>query len=212
MIYLSQIVDEIKTELQSGVTYDDSRFDTKYIESKIHGARAVIISNYMVRLGKFINDAWVQTLDMNFSDREKDCKVIEFDCPSVISVDGHTDGFVYVGHASGMKPFGRIRKGYTNLTQHSIFKKSNSIFWDYKQLTQGRNVLQFFNNTKLEYVMVRAMFNDPTTIPNYDEQLDPYPVDANLKKDIVEMVVLDLIRKINQPTVNNPESLGITPR
>jgi hypothetical protein len=37
-------------------------------------------------------------------------------------------------------------------------------------------------------------------------------VDANLKKDIVEMVVLDLIRKINQPTVNNPESLGITPR
>lgn len=212
MIYLSQIVDEIKTELQSGVSYDDSRFDTKYIESKIHGARAVIISNYMIRVGKFINDAWVQTLDINFADRETDCEVVEFDCPSVITVDGHNDGFVYVGHVSGMKPFARIRKGYTNLTQHSLFSKSKSIFWDFKHLTQGRTVLQFFNNKKLENVMVRAMFNDPTFIPNFDKQLDPYPVDANLKKDIVEMVVLDLIRKVNQPTVNNPESLGITPR
>jgi hypothetical protein len=30
----------------------------------------------MVKLGKFINDAWVQTLDISFEDREKDCEVV----------------------------------------------------------------------------------------------------------------------------------------
>jgi hypothetical protein len=199
MIFLSEIVEEIRSDLNSGMGYNDSRFDDEYLETKIHSARATLIGQYMIKVGKFINDAWVQTLDISFETREKNCTVISFECPNVISVDGQNDGFVYVGHANGLKPFVRIRKGYSTLTRHSLFLKKKEIMWDYKHLEQNAMVLQFYNNTHLTYVMVRAMFNNPTTIPNFDKTIDHYPVDSNLKREIVDLVTGDLIRKTQRP-------------
>lgn len=48
MIYLKQIVDEIKSDLLGGMTYNETRFDDEYIEFKIHAARATIIMNYKI--------------------------------------------------------------------------------------------------------------------------------------------------------------------
>jgi len=195
MIYIKEIVDEIKSDLLGGMTYNESRFDDEYIETKIHSARATLIMNYMAKTGKFINDAWVQTLDFRFEDIDSGCDTRTFECPNVISLDGQNDGFIYVGHANGVKPFVRIRKGFTTLTQHSIFKNKTEIMWDYKHLTQGTNVLQFYNAKRLSYIMVRAMFNNPITIPNFNKLTDHYPVDEMLKKDIVEMITMDMLRK-----------------
>jgi hypothetical protein len=153
----------------------------------------------MIKVGKFINDSWVQTLDISFQTYEKDCDFVTFECPNVISVDGHNDGFVYVGHVNGFKPFPRIRKGYSTLTRHSIFAKKKEIMWDFKHIEQNNTLLYFYNNKKLEYVTVRAMFNNPTTIPNFDKTIDHYPVDANLKREIVELVSNDLLRKTQRP-------------
>ncbi len=136
MIYLGEIVDEIKSDLLSGMTYNETRFDDEYIEVKIHAARAHLIAAYLKKFGKFINDAWVQTLDVSFGDRDKNCEYVTFECPNVISTDGMNDGFVYVGHANGLKPFVRIRKGFTTLTRHSIFSKKKDILWDFKHLDQ----------------------------------------------------------------------------
>ncbi len=47
--------------------------------------------------------------------------------------------------------------------------------------------------------MVRAMFNNPTTIPNFNKDTDHYPVDENLKHDIIQMVTQDLFRKTTRP-------------
>lgn len=211
MIYLKQIVDEIKSDLLGGMTYNETRFDDEYIEFKIHAARATIIMNYMMKTGKFINDAWVQTLDIRFEDTDNDCDVRTFECPNVISLDGQNDGFIYVGHANGVKPFTRIRKGFTTLTRHSVFKNKTEIMWDYKHLTQGTNVLQFYNAKRLTYIMVRGMFNNPTTIPNFDKDADHYPVDESLKKDIVEMITMDMLRK-TAPIAGKPGSKTEIPR
>ena len=83
--------------------------------------------------------------------------------------------------------------------------------WDYKHLTQGTNVLQFFNAKRLTYIMVRAMFNNPITIPNFDKLIDHYPVDEMLKKDIVEMVTMDMLRK-TAPYAGKPGSKTEIPR
>jgi hypothetical protein len=64
MIFLSEIVEEIRSDLNSGMGYNDSRFDDEYLETKIHNARATLIGQYMIKVSKFINDAWVQTLDI----------------------------------------------------------------------------------------------------------------------------------------------------
>jgi hypothetical protein len=206
MIYLQEIVDEIKSDLLSGMTYNETRFDDEYIETKIHSARAHLISAYLIKIGKFINDAWVQTVDFQVDDKDQNCDVITFECPNVITTDGQNDGFVYVGHANGLKPFVRMRKGFSTLTRHSLFFKKKEIMWDYKHLEQGRNVLLFYNNAKLQYIQVRGMFNNPTTIPNFDKYLDHYPIDMNLKHDIVEYVTGDLFRKtgrLAEPGVDN---------
>ena len=199
MIYLSEIVDEIKSDLLGGMTYNETRFDDEYIEVKIHAARAHLIAAYLKKFGKFINDAWVQTLDISFEDRDKNCEYVTFECPNVISTDGMNDGFVYVGNANGLKPFTRIRKGFTTLPRHSIFLRKKDIMWDFKHLDQNRLVLQFYNNSKLEYIMVRAMFNNPTTIPNFNKDTDHYPVDENLKHDIIQLVTQDMFRKTTRP-------------
>lgn len=211
MIYIKQIVDEIKSDLLGGMTYNETRFDDEYIETKIHAARATLIMNYMAKSGKFINDAWVQTLDIRFEDIDSNCDTRTFECPNVISLDGQNDGFIYVGHANGVKPFIRTRKGFTTLTRHSLFSKKTDIMWDYKHLTQGTNVLQFFNAKRLTYIMVRAMFNNPVTIPNFDKLNDHYPVDEMLKKDIVEMVTMDMLRK-TAPYAGKPGSKTEIPR
>ena len=212
MIYLQEIVDEIKSDLHSGMSYNESRFDDEYIETKIHSARAHIISSYLVKFGKFINDAWVQTLDISFEDRDKQCDVITFDCPNVISTDGQHDGFVYVGHANGLKPFVRLRKGFASLMRHSVFMNKKEIMWDYKHLEQGRNVLLFYNNPSLQYIQVTAMFNNPTTIPNFDKYVDHYPVDSNLKHDIVEIVTADLFRKTTRVTDTGTDNISRIPK
>jgi hypothetical protein len=212
MIILQEIVDEIKSDLLSGMSYNESRFDDEYIETKIHAARAHLISSYLIKLGKFINDSWVQTVDFRFTDADANCEFVNFDCPNVITTDGQNDGFVYVGHVNGLKPFARIRKGFTNLTRHSLFLKNDNIFWDYKHLAQGKRVLTIYNNRKLKYIQVRGIFNDPTTIPNFDKYNDHYPIDANLKHDIIEMIAADLFKKTTRVTDSGTDNISRIPK
>lgn len=212
MILLQEIVDEIKSDLLGGMTYNESRFDDEYIETKIHSARAHLISAYLMKMGKFINDAWVQTIDFKVEDRDKNCEVVTFDCPNVITTDGQNDGFVYVGHANGLKPFVRIRKSYMALTRHSLFRKKKEVMWDFKHLEQGRQNLMFYNNGKLEYIQVRGMFNNPITIPNFDKYKDHYPIDSNLKHDIVQMITADLFRKTTRIADPGTDNLSKIPK
>jgi hypothetical protein len=195
MILINEIVDEIKKDISGGISNDDSRFDDLYLESKIHSARAVIISNYLQKGLEWINDSWVQTLDLNYVDRDVSCGVVSFECPSVITIDMHNDGFIYVGHQNGIKPFIRARKSFTTLTMHRVFKNSSQVMWDWKNLELNKQSLLIYNNSKLEYIQVRAIFNTPTLVPGFRKDVDWYPVDSNLKKDIVEMVTMDMLRK-----------------
>jgi hypothetical protein len=79
-------------------------------------------------------------------------------------------------------------------------------------MEQNRMLLQFYNNNKLQYVTVRAMFNNPVTIPNFDKTIDHYPVDSNLKREIVELVTGDLIRKTQRPVETTQNTQTEIPR
>jgi len=217
MILLKDIVDEIRKDLSAGLGNDESRFDDEYLENKIHSARGIIISNYISKNGRFINDSWVQTVDANFVDRDKECNAVYFDCPSPITVTGHEDGFVYVGHSNGVKVFNRARKnGFTTLTMHSLFLKDTDIYWDWKQLEQNRAKIIIYNNLKLENIQIRGMFNLPTDVPGFRVDTDAYPVDAVVRKEIVEMVSLDIVRLMrvapdyisDSQDKNNPQMAG----
>jgi hypothetical protein len=53
-----------------------------------------------------------------------------------------------------------------------------------------------YKNTKLRKLLVRAIFNDPTDVPNYRPDVDQYPIDAAMENDIVEVISTDLMRKM----------------
>lgn len=197
MSTLKEIVDKIKSTIEGGITTDESRLDDLFIENKIHSARALILSN-LVRAGMRdrINETFVQTINPDLLEIDVECDYVAFECPPVIHLDDRHDGFVYVGHFSGIKPFMRIRSNYSALSMHSLFLKEKEIVWDFVSNVTGSYDIHVYKNTKLKKILIRAIFNDPTAVPNYRKDVDQYPLDAVTENEVVEMVAMDLLRKL----------------
>lgn len=214
MSTLKEIVHRITSNVNGGNTTDEMRYDSLYIESKIHTARASILSA-MSRQPMFdrINEACVQVYSVELLEEnvEADCDVVRFPCPTVIRLDDRHDGFVYVGHVNGQKPFIRVRSNYTALSMHSIFQKEKGIVWDYQADYDGKFYINVYKNTKQRKLLVKALFNDPTEVPNYRPDVDQYPIDATLENDIVTSISNDLLKQMVRTPDVTSDSLDTVP-
>ena len=190
------------------------RFDSLYIESKIHNARASILSAAS-RQPMFdrINEACVQAYSVELLEEEvePDCDVVRFPCPTVIRLDDRHDGFVYVGHVNGQKPFIRIRSNYTALSMHSLFEKEKGIVWDFQADYDGKFYIHIYKNPKQRKLLVKGLFNNPTQVPNYRVDVDQYPIDATLENDIVNAVSTELLRQMVRTADVVSDSLDTIP-
>jgi hypothetical protein len=214
MSTLPEIVHRITSNVNGGNTTDEMRYDSLYIESRIHIARASILSATS-RQPMFdrINEACVQAYSVELleAEVEADCDVVRFPCPTVIRLDDRHDGFVYVGHVNGQKPFLRIRSNYTALSMHSIFQKEKGIAWDYQADYDGKFYINVYKNPKQRKLLVKALFNDPTQVPNYRPDVDQYPIDAALENDIVTAITNDLLRQMVRTADVVSDSLDTIP-
>lgn len=214
MSTLPEIVHRITSNVNGGNTTDEMRYDSLYIESRIHIARASILSATS-RQPMFdrINEACVQAYSVELleAEVEADCDVVRFPCPTVIRLDDRHDGFVYVGHVNGQKPFLRIRSNYTALSMHSIFQKEKGIAWDYQADYDGKFYINVYKNPKQRKLLVKALFNDPTQVPNYRPDIDQYPIDAALENDIVTAITNDLLRQMVRTADVVSDSLDTIP-
>ena len=199
MSTITEIVQRIISNVNGGITTDEVRFDDAYIESKIHTARASILSASQKQpMSDRINESCVQAYSVEIldDDVQADCDVVRFPCPSVIRLDDRHDGFIYVGHINQQKPYIRLRTNFTALSMHSIFAKEKEVVWDYIVDYDGSSYINVYKNTKLRKLLVRAIFNDPTDVPNYRPDVDQYPIDAAMENEIVEAISTDLMRKM----------------
>jgi hypothetical protein len=214
MSTLNEIVHRITSNVNGGNTTDEMRFDSLYIESKIHTARASILSATS-RQPMFdrINEACVQAYSVEILENlvDQDCDVVRFPCPTVIRLDDRHDGFVYVGHVNQQKPFIRIRSNYTALSMHSLFQKEKEVVWDYQADYDGKFYILLYKNPKQTKLLIKAFFNDPTEVPNYRKDVDQYPVDATLENDIVNAVTNDLLRQMVRTADVISDSLDTVP-
>lgn len=214
MSTLNEIVHRITSNVNGGNTTDEMRFDSLYIESKIHTARASILSAAS-RQPMFdrINEACVQTYSVEILETlvDADCDVVRFPCPTVIRLDDRHDGFVYVGHVNQQKPFIRIRSNYTALSMHSLFQKEKEIVWDYQADYDGKFYILVYKNPKQTKLLIKAFFNDPTEVPNYRKDVDQYPIDAALENDIVNSVTTELLRQMVRTADTVSDSLDTIP-
>ncbi len=98
MSTLPEIVHRITSNVNGGNTTDEMRYDSLYIESRIHIARASILSATS-RQPMFdrINEACVQAYSVELleAEVEADCDVVRFPCPTVIRLDDNFRGRPY---------------------------------------------------------------------------------------------------------------------
>jgi hypothetical protein len=214
MSTLTEIVHRITSNVSGGITTDEMRFDSLYIESKIHNARASILSaSSRQPMFDRINEACVQAYSVELLEEEvePDCDVVRFPCPTVIRLDDRHDGFVYVGHVNGQKPFIRIRSNYTALSMHSLFHKEKGIVWDFQADYDGKFYIHIYKNPKQRKLLVKGLFNNPTQVPNYRVDVDQYPIDATLENDIVNAVSTELLSQMVRTADVVSDSLDTVP-
>lgn len=197
---LINIIDAIKANVDGGASTDESKYDDALIEIKVHLAREVIAGSlWKEGMRNRISEAWVQVLDIDSVDADEDCDQVFVPCPRVLTFDNRNDGFRYVGHNNGMKPFIRSVASFTNLTMHSVFADETEITWKHQANAFGGYDLIFSGNPELRKPLVRLITANPTDISTYRKDVDPYPVDGKTAAEIIEMVSLDLIRKTPGP-------------
>lgn len=196
MSTLVQIIDRIKSNLTGGITTDETRFEDALIESKIHNHRAAYLSAISRQPTRDrINDSFLQVYHVDLLEYDVECDVVKFICPTVIQLDDRNDGFFYVGHINGLKPFIRLRTNYPALSMHSLFKKEKEIVWDYRADYDGQWYINVYRNPRLTKLLVMALFNDPTAVPNYRKDVDQYPLDGVAEHEVVDAVSKDLLGK-----------------
>ncbi len=192
---LKQDVDELRSNVQAGVSIDDSRLDDLYLEQKLNTTRAAVIAKY-INSGSMINSAWTQKLDLDPTERDEECRIVTFECPTVIHGDGRGDGFTYVGHTNGLKPFIRLSKERVSLAMHSAIKNSTEIYWEFLRELQDRTIVRIHNNFKLEFLTIKAVFNDPREVRGYRKDTDMYPMDATLHNEVMARCSQELIQEL----------------
>jgi hypothetical protein len=94
---------------------------------------------------------------------------------------------------------------------HSIFQKEKGIAWDYQADYDGKFYINVYKNPKQRKLLVKALFNDPTQVPNYRPDVDQYPIDAALENDIVTAITNDLLRQMVRTADVVSDSLDTIP-
>ncbi len=75
----------------------------------------------------------------------------------------------------------------------------------------GKFYIQVYKNPKQRKLLVRALFNDPTEVPNYRRDIDQYPIDATLENDIVNTITNDLLKQMVRTSDVVSDSLDTIP-
>lgn len=176
---LQEIIDIFIRIPSGGVLTQENRYDDLFIESAVHRVRSTAIFAYWQKT-KRINPIWTQQFVPVFNEalQEDDlCKVI-FPCPAPVNLDEQMDGFLYIGTEDGNCPYRKVvsRAELANANKHRSIKITKDIV---KVLYSDGN-LEVYGNTDLKKIRVDGIFQNPTLIPTYNRDIDPYPVDEAL--------------------------------
>lgn len=194
---LRQIADRIISKVEGGIVTDDSKYNYEFIYSLIHKSRAKGISMLWAKNNR-INNTWTQKFVATYNkyQQDNDC-MVNFDCPSPITLDDKKDGLLYVGSKDFNCNYTRIKDRGTlsSFSKYRYTKPSTNkprvIYSD------GR--IEVWGDTFIEELMVDGIFNDPTKVPTFNREFDEYPADELLLSLIEEIIFKDDLR-ITQST------------
>lgn len=176
---LPQIYERIGSLPDGGYLVIDSRFDPGYIYSLCHTARAVIASERW-KVDKDIPYTYYQTFIPEYSvlaqSNTDGCFISFYGLPQIIALDGRATGMGFVGTING-KPctFREVtsRATFASMQTDRVMKAGRE---PYILLLPGGEFQVWYQDAITE-LKIDAVFADPTKLPDYNVDIDDYPID-----------------------------------
>lgn len=175
---LSNLKSQIIRLVSGGIETDTTRYDFSDIEDKIHYGRAFVIGQSFQQ-SKRIGSSWTQQYISPFDPNLQDTNdFVRFKVPHVIRLDSLRDGFVYVGAITSTTAYRRVnnRAEMANYNLHRITKQNERT----PKFIYSDGYIEVYGDTMIKELRVDGIFRNPTHIPSYNQDIDPYPISADL--------------------------------
>jgi hypothetical protein len=203
---LRQIADILIRSVSGGDDVADGKYSPQYVEALIPALRqqAIIDDYYGTRTraaSRRLDYALYQTADItvnNVPNNPND--YITFTCPKCIGVGRLIDGLEYVGQQENSIGFKRLlnRGDISNNKARNMFDGSVIAY-----IWASPN-LEVYGNNALTELQVRGIFSDPTEVPNFDIENDPYPISENIL-----LLMTDLFKMNQNINIQTPADITL---
>lgn len=211
MATLRELAEQVVRAVEGGVATDESRWDPDFTYTQIHKARAVIARNDYVQ-----NRRWNPSLFQFYYPEyepffQTNACISRFRIPTgFIQADSIRDGMMYVGSSNDVstanpykaRNFGVIknRTELNDFLQHPIL---SPVTGGYIGVLREGFVLEVISSTKIKTLGVGGVWDDPTKLPDYNVDLDPYPV----SEDLLQLMIVYLKEsELNQEASRPPDT------
>src|SRR5574343_306375 len=205
---LREIVDRLIRSVSGGNDPSGSKYDPVYVESITPSLREKAIKAEYNGT-KRVDYAWLNpAFTVTRTPAVVTTDFVTFNVPKPLSINKAVDGFIYVGKENESVSFKKLtsREEAAIYTERGFFRNGKDIGY----LWQQPNLEVYGNNALLE-VQVRAILSNPLDAPNFDPEVDEYPVTESVLSIMVELFKQEINININKPTdtvLDNADTLS----
>lgn len=190
-----QTIEKLERYLAAGISRDESRWDDGHLLSILNEVRSMaIVDSY--RLHKKIAPEWTLTHFPEYSSSQQDdCKCIKFTVPRTINV-GDRSGITYIGSSTKNRTFILVnsRVKLSDYTKHPRLWNPANVY----VLMDGSN-FEMYSRFNIEKPQVDLIPYNPFDVPEFNVELDEYPITGDLETRMFEVAFKMLAPSASQP-------------
>jgi hypothetical protein len=191
---LKDLTDVIIRDISGAKNTTGNKFDGQYIAKTIHSYRARLCEIDFKRTGFvapiYRQDYYLQ-FDKNFQGSvPQGNKIILYTLPRVITLVNR-DGIEYIGGISCSSPWRylRNRQEMATLNGNWFTSISNHPKTIYALYDAAKTRLELYNAENVREGLVQAVFADPCSVPTYNPDVDPYPIDEGNISELRDLIL-----------------------
>ncbi len=181
-----QLIEKVSSLPEGGYITVDNRLQPGIMANIINAARAFIVCERWKSHGK-VPPIYYQPFYPEYSKQAQDeesCYTKFYGIPDIIALDGNATGLGYIGSSNELNSFREVssRQALSSMLNNRIIAKKRKPL----ALIGANGELEIYSSAagKIKLPQIEAVFSDPRTVPLYNVDYDPYPMDMS---DIARM-------------------------
>lgn len=189
---LEKIKEQCVRSIQAAISSLDSRFEGEAIEDLIRLVRLELFifsvnGSRTAAANSFIPGQWALTYlsVINTNDQDPEADYLVFSKPRTARNNNHSDGILFAGKEKSPRSFTQLKsweQAAMALDLEEIYANGGEHFLD-----EGDRLI-VFGNKSLKRLKIRAVFEDPESVPNFDVYTNDYPIPEDLIPQLIIMV------------------------